>query len=515
MSEQEGVTRVARNIGWSFAGQLTTWSLAFVLAVLLPRRLGPEGVGEIYFAQALWLIAVSVATFGTDALVVSTVAARPAQARNVANDALRARSLLFVAVWPIGAAVLWSSRGVGEALNLGLALGLAAALTLIGNTWRSVVHGEEGLRQIAIVEVAAKVALVAGVVVLLSTDARLGVIGLAWVAPALISAIWFLVLVRRGGTTPERQRSTIRRTLLAGRPFFAATGMVLIYHQVDVVVIALLGSSESAGWYGAADQLHTSIFFVPTVVLAANTPAMFRLADRTEREVDKALGDGLGLMLLAAVPIGFGLMVIGDDLVALTFGSEFGPTGDVLRLLGLAVVPTYAATFLGQAALALGRSIAWARLMFGATVATAAIDLALVPLTQRWFDNGALGGAVSYVVVETAIVIIGIRQVRPALVDRSMLTSLARLLLAGAVMAVGTRLVDGWPLAAQILLAVVIFGVAATALDVVPSSQRTLLADAAPKNRAIQRMILGPTRPLPDTPAQSDSTKEVPTDVTR
>ncbi len=515
MSGSNGVTRVARNVGWSTAGQLATWSLAFVLAVVLPRYLGPEGVGEIYFAQALWLIAMSIATFGTDSLITSKVAADHASAGGVAEAAVVVRSLLLIVVWPLGAAVLWLHRSSDDVFTLGLVLGLAAAFTLIGNIWRSVVHGEEGLRQIALVDVVAKLALVFGVMVLLSVEASVGVLGLAWVPPATISAVCFFMLGRRRVSSDGDRRSTIRQTMRSGWPFFATTGTVLIYHQVDVVVISLLSSSESTGWYGAADQLYTSIFFVPTVVLAAVAPVMFRLAGRSVHEVDRALGDGLGLMLLAAVPIGFGLMVVGDDLTILTFGSDFAPSGDVLRLLGLAVVPTYAATFLGQAALALGQPISWARIMVGATIATASIDVAIVPLAQRWFDNGAIGGAVSYVVVETAIVIVGIRRVRPSLVNRPAMLSLAKLIAAGVVMAVVTLLVSSWPLAVRVPVAAVVFVTAVVLLDAIPVTQRQLIAGAAPKHPVVQRLILGPLRPMPDSPAQPDSTKEEPTDVTR
>ncbi|MEZ5229368.1 MAG: oligosaccharide flippase family protein [Acidimicrobiales bacterium] len=358
--------------------------------------------------------------------------------------------------------------------------------------------------------------LVGGVLGLLLADAPLALIAPAWIPPAVLSALGFLIISRRSGTGDVDSSSLPwRHALREGWPYFATTGAVMIYHQIDVVVIALFGDEDATGWYGAADQLYTSVCFISTAALASVLPAMFRIAKRSPSEIDDMARVGLGLMVTAAVPIGLGLVVTGGDIARLVFGAEFDAAGAILALMGLAVVPTYAATFLGQMAIVLGESALWARLMLGAAFATAAIDVVVVPATQRWFSNGGLGGAISYILVETAVAIVGLQRLRPAIVDRKLLMGLVRALAAGLVMLLCVLLVDGWWLGLRVTVGALVYVAAAIMFDVLTPSQRALIAEASPRHRMIQSLIRGPYRRRSTHDIDGNDTNEESVDAPR
>jgi hypothetical protein len=70
--------------------------------------------------------------------------------------------------------------------------------------------------------------------------------------------------------------------------------------------------------------------------------------------------------------------------------------------------------------------------MIVATIATIPLDLILVPWTDKRFDNGAIGGALAYVVTEGFVLTVALVFIAPQLLRLPSTLRLARTVLAGA-----------------------------------------------------------------------------------
>jgi hypothetical protein len=76
-----------------------------------------------------------------------------------------------------------------------------------------------------------------------------------------------------------------------------------------------------------------------------------------------------------------------------------------------------------------------------ATGATIVLDLIFIPLMQNLYGNGAMGGALSYVVTELLMVTVGLRYLPEGTLDRQRVSMAGRVVLAGLAMVVVV-----WPL---------------------------------------------------------------------
>ncbi len=159
--------------------------------------------------------------------------------------------------------------------------------------------------------------------------------------------------------------------------------MIVVYLQIDTVVIALLVDEETLGWYSTADVLSSSALFVPTIVMSTLFPVIGRLHSADPREAADMARRALSLLMLAGVALGFGTVVVAEPVSVLLFGEEFRQTGAVLAVLGAMMPFIFGTMMLGTIAMATDRRRFWNLMMIAAILATVLLDLVLVP----WFDE--------------------------------------------------------------------------------------------------------------------------------
>ena len=69
---------------------------------------------------------------------------------------------------------------------------------------------------------------------------------------------------------------TARQIVRAGLPFVSVFGALVLYQQVDVIVISFAASDTELGWYSASDILFGSLLFPATVTMGVLFPTLGR-----------------------------------------------------------------------------------------------------------------------------------------------------------------------------------------------------------------------------------------------
>jgi O-antigen/teichoic acid export membrane protein len=194
-------------------------------------------------------------------------------------------------------------------------------------------------------------------------------------------------------------RSTLARPAISVRPFLVALVPVLVallavtaLTNVDVLFVKARLSSEDAGIYGAASAFAKVAFFLPMAIVGVVFP---RVAAR--RALGRATDDILGRALL--VTIGFCAVLflayglLGEQLIRLTYGSEFDEASSLLGLFGVGMSFFSIANILVSYRLSRHEPrLAW---LLAAAALCQAVALGLVPADLETFlwVNAAVGGA--------------------------------------------------------------------------------------------------------------------------
>lgn len=439
---------VAKNAATLLGSQTFTWILATVTLSLLPRFLGPVGSGRLRIGGSLWAMVTVLASFGTATFITVEIAKRREIAVSLVHNTNRLRMAVLGALLPFVGLFIWLAGYDRTTVVIAAIYGASACLGLMSATYGSALLGLQEMGQTARIEVVTKFLITATTAVLLILGGREYALVILW---AFLAGFGWAISVRAlkrvapaAGTATTFVGATLMRASL---PFLLAEASLVIYQQIDTVVMSLLVDKDAIGWYGAADILFGSLLFVPVILMTSMFPAIAEKFQHHPDEVGHMLRRTFHSLLLIAVPIGVGTIVVSKSFVRLLYGAKFAPSAQVLQIYGVVTILSCMTILLGRFALATGHVRYWTVLMVIAIAMSIPLDLFFVPWTDRRYNNGAMGGALSYVVTESVMLTAGIIKLAPRLVDRAGLVRIAKCALAG-----GAMFVAGWPLRAYFFL---------------------------------------------------------------
>jgi O-antigen/teichoic acid export membrane protein len=471
---------IAKNAGVLMASQLITWALTLLLTIFLPRYLGAAAVGKFHFANSIWAIVAIVIVFGGDTLLTKEIARDPARAADYLGASLILRGLLFI----LGCGALWGYLAAfsypGETRLVVFIIGAGSLLWQFIGACQATLQGLERMEYISLSYIAGKVAHTGLALTLLLLGQGVYVIAGVGAAAALVTLTIQLYFLRR--LTPIHLRLKLaqaRHMLRAGLPYLMSGIFLVVYMQVDIVIISLLVNDTVVGWYGAADQLFGAFLFIPTVFITAVFPALSRLYANKSDALPRLMSKSSDLLILLSIPIGLGVLVVAGPLVVLLFGPEFAQSGPILALLGIVLILTYHNMLLGQFLISTDRQNVWTIVMAVATLATLPLDFLLIPWCQATWGNGGLGGALSFIITELGMVVAGILLLPKGSLGRANLWVAVRALLAGLAMAAAAWWLRGLFIAIPIIVGAIVYVGTALLLGLAPREDVELLRSLA------------------------------------
>ncbi|GAB4425109.1 MAG: flippase [Chloroflexi bacterium OHK40] len=396
---------IAKNAGFLLASQLITWALALILAIFLPRYLGPEIMGEISIANAIWLIMTVLITFGMDLHLTKMVAREPHRASALMGTSLSIRIVFsLIACVLVGLYVTIMGYGARATLII-VILGVSYLLTTLSSTLNAVLTGLERMGSLSATTIITKTILTVASVLLILLDVSVyPIVALNIVASIVGIGILLYVFPREHPIRLQFNWSDAWAMIQTSKQYLVTALVLVAYQQIDKLFIVAMVDTRTVGWYGTAMGLFGTLMFIPGIFGTAVFPALARSYADGDDKTNIIARRGLDLMFLVSVPIGLGLLVISRPLILLLYGEEFLPSGAILGMLGVVLIFTYLNTFLGQLLISSDRTGPWNTVMLCAVLLTVPLDLILVPWTRDTFGNGALGGVTAFLFTEAIMV---------------------------------------------------------------------------------------------------------------
>jgi serine O-acetyltransferase len=474
---------VARNAAFLAGGQAVTWSFTLLFMVIVPRAVGPSEWGEYSLATAVTSVALALSSLGVGTLLVKEVSRDLSRASDYIGAALAAQVLLAIPFLVIVAGI---SLTINYTAHTRVILAIITVGTLITFITAPVVAGLQAFEQMhynTLGDVIAK-GLVSLAAVVLVLFFAVGIVGIGLVALGATALVAVLEMRWIRGSARVRLRfdwPLIRHLVIGGLPYWATGLFLTIYIWVDSVMLSVMTSTRVVGWYSAPTRLFATMLFVPSILTIAILPALSHSYQHDRGEMGRLVHRSFTLLASLSLPIATGTALLGPAMVRLLFGASYAPSGPVLTVLGLTLVPTYINMLVNQFLVAADRQWVWTRVMAVVCVLNPAINLIAISYFQRTFGNGALGAAWALLATETLMAVAGLVVMPRGLLGRSTLTPVIRSAAVTAVMAGVVWLLRDRFVLVPIVAGASSFAVGAIMLRVFPHEDLALIRELVAK----------------------------------
>lgn len=468
--------RMVKKTSWLVVGRVIGDGLSFVLYLFIARVFGEQGVGEYSFAFAVAALLILGVEFGLRPLLTRSVARSPQLVRESALTILVAQLVLTVLLG--GSLWLWIViAGYPPSVDILLLLAFAGlALRALGITLVAFLEAVEAMDKSALADVVARTVIAAVGLALIAGGASLAAVMFAHVVGGAaylgLTATW---VVRRFGTPLPRLDPKLALGMFrSALPFVGAAALYELYARVDILMLHELVGAAETGQYAVAVRLVTAPVVLANLVGLAMYPNLSRASASAEDRRRLFLGT-LKWLGIAAMSGAVMLITVGDPVLVLLFGGEYGRAGDLVPWLALVFLVQFVGVAYWRLLFAMDRETTVLWLQAISVGLNLVLNLLLIP------GLGALGAAFASIASE--FLLAGAFHFLCARIfPARYLASAARLLVAGVVgMAVGTATAGlvAWPIAGALAFATWV--AAAVAARVIgPSEWRFLRAQLAP-----------------------------------
>lgn len=468
--------------------QPVTWASSIVLAVMLPRFLGDASLGKLGFAMGVTLLAGLLANLGISTMVTKEVARTPERAGQLLVNALIMR--LPLSLLALGVALAVVTIHPRDAVTRAVVLILGGGI-LVDST-RAVVQGTlQGLHRmttLAAFPALAGVAYAAAAGIVLFRGGGVVPVAAAYVGGQTVGLLVCAVALWRVLPQLPRPSWQVCRLLFwGGLPFFLWQAALVIYGQIDSVLLSYFTNDAVVGWYVAAYRVVTVPIFVPTVLVTIALPALSAASWDAPR-FNAIVRRAVQVVLLTTLPMALGVMLLPDRIIqVLHWPATF--RGSILPILLLAPsFPLVAVDMIiGTALNARDRQRQWALTAAAAAVLNPALNLFAIPYAQHQLGNGAIGAAAVTTATELFLMSAGLRLLPAGVLDRATAGWALRCVAAGLAMAAVVVPLRGAFIGVPVLAGAGVYLLASLALGTLsPSDLRSALGQLRSRAQAPQ-----------------------------
>lgn len=433
---------VARNIMSLLLTQAVTWVLTTCVMLYLPSYIGDAGLGQLTLSGSFTAMALLAVNLGTGTVTVRDVARYPERARDYLAAATLQRLVIgLVTLLPVALIALTSgySRALQVVILLSYLLGVLAS---VASGVSDVLRGREdfsGQNRAAVADRLLNTVLVllcirlhaplwmivasAGISSAVNLLIALAALGRLRRLPSTLETSGTSDAARAAGTSTGtapahlwRQRAALSVQLAAaGMPFFAGAVCMTVYGNSYNLILDRMCGPSVLGWYSLVTRLFGTAMFIPTIVTSALLPALVRMRAEAEHEEPTEVPSRTGLppafiravqrmirlMVLCAAPVASILIWAPANLIRfLHYPATFLHAVPVFVLFGTGLILWFLSVAVGTTLTVLDRQRDLGRASAAAALLVVPVCVGCVFLADRYLQNGAIGAAVSHLLLE-------------------------------------------------------------------------------------------------------------------
>ncbi len=380
--------RLLKNIGWTVFSRIGTQGIAVLSNVLLARYLGRDGFGEYAFISSILLIGNAFSTFGTDMILIRSLASDE-RSFTLADGLLL--QLLLSLFYVIG--VFTTELFVSVPLSLKIyifALFPLAFFTISNIDLRA----RQEMKKFSFIQFVVALLQLLAAFALWLFHADITAFAIFMLIVQITTAL-FAFTIHSSRLTHWHFSLSRALALLKASAHMAVIGTLrLVYEKIAVAILPALAGLSMTGIFSVSSRLTDAGKLGHLSAFTAMYPEMAR---------DTGFGKqmkGLRPLLVAAFLISVFVFLSAKPMISILFGAEFMPSVQPLRIMIWVISPYVFVTYTSLGLIALGFE---KPVLLSVLTALAVLLVSLIVLNSAFGLNGAAAAVLFAEIIHAAL----------------------------------------------------------------------------------------------------------------
>ena len=330
-----GLRKLISNTVWMFADRFLRLFVALFVSVWVARYLGPEQFGLYNYALTVIGLLMPFAKLGLDSILMRNLARDPTSKDETLGTAfvLKIAGGLVTSVLAVVTIFLLRPDNKMSHWLVGImAVGSIFHASEIITFWfDSQTRAKYGVwaRNASY--------LLAGFIKIVLIQIHAPLIAFAWatLVEAILGAIALVIVYQADGNLLTALRYNLwraRELLQDSWPLIFASLAVMIYMQIDQIMLGQMMGDREVGLYSVVVKLSEIWYFIPGVITTSVFPSVVRAKAVSEKLYYERIQKLFNLMSVTAYAAALLFTLSSNRLVTLLYGSQYAEVGPVIAV---------------------------------------------------------------------------------------------------------------------------------------------------------------------------------------
>lgn len=322
-------------------------ALSFVYFIFVARFIGVENMGKFSFALSFTTIFAMFMDFGLSQVLIRESARDSQKSQEHLAATLGLKLIGAVIVYALVVLLINVLDYPLLTRQMVYVAGLVMIIDSFSLSFFSILRGRQNLKYESYgVVINQMIVLFFGLAVMILHWGLVALISVYLLGSLFNFFLSFFTLKRKLNLRPQISLAwpAIKAILKLALPFGIAGLFLRLYSSMDVVFLSKLANDEAVGLYSTAYRITFALQFVAVAFAASIYPAFCFYFKNSLEQLVKSFKKSIRYLLIISLPITFGVLTIGQEVIGLVFGRAYVACAPALNVL-IAVLPVIFLTF--------------------------------------------------------------------------------------------------------------------------------------------------------------------------
>jgi len=397
-NNKEKIVLIRNSILLNFAS-IVEKTLAFIIIVLLARYLGKADFGRYVFAFSFVSLFLVFFEFGFNTLLIREIAKDRSFSIDYFSNAITIQLILSL----IGSGIIVLSINLlGYPSTVIQAVYLVMLLVIfnsLSSSFRATFIAFERIEIDAILTILTKGIILIGIVLCIYYNANLLLIIFVSLIASIINLLLsaFLVSKKFFRFTIKINKDRINGIIKEAFPFALLTVFVMIYFQIDTVMLSKMKGDIAVGLYNASYKIVFVLMFLSTSIAMAVFPTISRLYISRKGMTEELYSRAFKYLFILAIFSSIVISILAERVIDIIYGKDFYDAAPILRIIIWVLPFMFLSNFMGRILGAIGHQGVVAWIAGVSAIINVVLNLILIPVYSYF------GAAIATIITEAIV----------------------------------------------------------------------------------------------------------------